>query len=65
MAVTSPHILYVGTSAYDLRKVTYWQPVDNVAPAVSRVRFVNLDSYVDILQSTFEAAKQASLDGGG
>jgi hypothetical protein len=63
--VTSPHVLYVGTTAYDLRKAVTWFPKPSVA-AVLLVRFQGMANIpVEFDQTTFENAKQASISAGG
>jgi hypothetical protein len=66
MSLTSPHIFYVNSTAYDLREVTNWC-VNNDDPDLVSVRFFTGNSAitVDFDLVDFEAAKQASLDAGG
>lgn len=66
MSVTSVYILYVGTSAYDLRKVS------SAVPSITRgagwldVRFIDeSNSAIPFLAATFEPAWQAALNAGG
>lgn len=68
MPVASPHIVYVGNTAWDLRKVSaVLEPVDQ--PNKVFVRFIDTpDVTVELDRNTFEAAWQDSLDasqGGG
>lgn len=63
MAVTSAHIYYPGggDTAYDLRKVESWY--DDADGTSVVVRFTSHPTAtVKFVKSTFEVAKQASLD---
>jgi hypothetical protein len=64
MPVTSPFILYVNSTAYDLRKVS--SVVDNPDPSLVDVRFID-DPRLTVTfdRVTFEAAWQSALDSGG
>jgi len=65
MAVTNVHIFYMGTSAFDLRKVISWYPHRTDATQVS-VRFQGIaNTPIDMNTVAFEAAKQASVTAGG
>jgi len=65
MAVTNVHIMYLGTTAYDLRKVINWYAHSSDATKVY-VRFQGIANIpVDIDTAVFEAAKQASVTAGG
>lgn len=59
---TSPHILVIGSTAYDLRKVVFWS--DKGANEV-RVYFEGVMQAVEIPKTDFETAKLASLSAGG
>jgi hypothetical protein len=62
MAVTSPFIYYIGTSAYDLRKVSS-AVVANDDPLYLQVRFIDEPrASIRFLAATFEPAWQAALD---
>lgn len=62
MPVSHPHILYVGTTAYDLRKVTS-VVVDQENPNIVWVRFQDENrTTVPLPRIPFETAWQASLD---
>lgn len=69
--VSSPHILNVGTSWYDLRKVVSWTDAPSptsAGPATSvSVTFQGMDPSVRILmdKDAFLTAKVASLAAGG
>jgi hypothetical protein len=65
MAVTSAHIFYVGSTAYDLRKVeSWWTDPDNATFVF--VRFISCDTTaVKMNLAAFEAAKQASMNADG
>jgi hypothetical protein len=68
MPVTSDFILYVGTSAYDLRKVSSSVPAQD-DPLYRMVRFIDEPrAAIRFLAATFDPAWQAALDaseGGG
>jgi hypothetical protein len=65
MAVTSVHIYYTGDTAYDLRKVLTIVDAGGT-PAQVMVYFENCpNAPVQFAKAAFEAAKQASLNGGG
>ena len=61
ITTTNPHILIIGSSAYDLRKVVSWS--DNAIAGVnlSCVQFEGIPSVVKLPRTVFEQAKQASL----
>ena len=62
MAVTSPYILYTGSTAIDLRKVSSYVIDPNVANQVLiRMQDENRTT-VAMNQATFEAAYQAALN---
>ncbi len=64
--ITSPYVLYVGTTAYDLRKVITWSEpkVQPVTPIV-QVRFQSEPMAVlPFTKSTFETAMQAAQTAG-
>jgi len=63
--VSNVHVLYVGTTAYDLRKVVTWFPHNSDVTKVL-VRFQGMaNTPVTLDKTTFEAAKQASVTAGG
>jgi hypothetical protein len=66
MSLTSPHIFYDGSTAYDLREVTSWS-VSSDDPTIAVVRFFTGNSAITVQfdLSDFETAKQTSLDNGG
>jgi len=62
--VTSPFILYVNTTAYDLRKVSSWSKTnpDPTNPTV-QVRFIDMpETTITFDEATFIVAMQACLD---
>jgi ribosomal protein S27E len=60
MAVTSPFIWYIGTSAYDLRKVS--SAVANPDPTLINVRFIDCPQVaITFDKAAFEAAWQTCL----
>ncbi len=62
--VTSVFILYQGSTAYDLRKVSSWSKTnpDPTNPTV-QVRFIDMpDNTVPFDEATFIPAMQACLD---
>jgi len=63
-SVTSPFILYTGTTAYDLRKVSSWSQTNpQTEPATVQVRFIDMpERTVPFDMATFETAMQAALD---
>lgn len=65
MAVANVHILYVGSSAYDLRKVSSIV-AHQTDPLLVMARFYDDPrTAIPFVKATFEAAWQASLDAGG
>ena len=64
MAVTSPFIFYVDTTAYDLRKVSSWSETSpETQPATVQVRFIDMpERTVPFDMAAFETAMQACLD---
>ncbi len=58
----SDHILVVGSSAYDLRKVIFW--ADQNATKVT-VQFEGFETSVELDRTAFETKKTASLAAGG
>lgn len=60
MTVSNVHIMYVGATAYDLRKIVYWW-TDDADVTLVRVRFFDQLATVSFVKTTFEAAKLASL----
>lgn len=62
MPVSSPYILYVGTSAYDLRKVS--SVASNPSPSLVNVRFIDCpQATIAFDKTTFEAAWESALRG--
>ncbi len=62
--VSSPFILYVNTTAYDLRKVSSWSDTnpESTNPTV-QVRFIDMpEKAVEFDAATFIPAMQAALD---
>lgn len=65
MPVVNVHILYVGTSAYDLRKVSSAVP-HQADPLLVMVRFIDeAATAISFVKATFEPAWQASLNAAG
>ena len=58
MSVNSAHIYYIGQTAIDLRKVSYWGPANE--PGYVLVRLYDSATPVLVEQTAYEAAKQAS-----
>lgn len=67
MAVTSPYILAVNSTYYDLRKVvSWWDTTPQTVPNSVTVRFQDTpEATVLITKTVFEAAMQAAQDAGG
>jgi len=67
--VSSVHIIYVGESAFDLRKVVAWAPKHNPTGEATEVSvtFQGMDPSARIAfnAASFIAAKTASLAAGG
>jgi hypothetical protein len=64
--VSSPFVLQVNNTLYDLRRVVTWWPFDpQVSPTQVWVRFQDLDRPVQFNKTDFEAAMQDCLDAGG